>query len=75
MQIMRATFSIRLFLQIQMQLKILMLFRLRMRRRRLITKEKKKKNMWMRKLFTERETEGEYQILVKELRLFDHYYF
>ena len=31
--------------------------------------------MWKRKLFVDRRAKGEYQILVKDLMLFDHLYF
>ena len=35
----------------------------------------RRKNMWVRKLFAERRSRGEYYILVKDLMLFDHFYF
>ena len=43
----------------------------RIQRRRVI----KKKRMWVRKLFAERRTKGAYHMLIKDLMLFDHYYF
>ena len=35
----------------------------------------RKRKMWVRKLFTERRTKGEFSILVQDLILFDHFYF
>ena len=35
----------------------------------------RRKRMWTRKLFVDRRAKGEYQILVKDLMLFDHLYF
>ena len=37
--------------------------------------QKKKKKMWMRRLFVERQSKGLYNVLVKDLMLFDHVYF
>ena len=47
---------------------------LRRRRRERITKPKKRR-MWMRRLFVERPSKGLYNVLVKDLKLFDHEYF
>ena len=45
-------------------------------RRRLRFKESRyKKRFWIRKLFVERETKAEFNILVKDSRLFDIEYF
>ena len=35
----------------------------------------KKKRLWIRKLFLERRSKGLYDVLVKDLMLFDHEYF
>jgi len=51
------------------ELQLLLVMRLRSRFRI------KRKKMWVRRLFQEREERSEYQILVKDLVLFDHEYF
>ena len=38
-------------------------------------KQQRKRKMWVRKLFTERRTKGEFNILVKDSMSFDHFYF
>lgn len=35
----------------------------------------RKKRMWVRRLFKERKSKGEFHVLVKDLMLFDHHYF
>ena len=45
------------------------------RRRRKRLKNKYKKRFWVRKIFKERNQKGEYHLLVKDLRLFDHEFF
>ena len=52
----------------------LILFAILLQRKRRANKKRKPK-MWVRKLFRERRTKGEYNILVKDLMLFDHFYF
>ena len=42
-------------------------------RRKKLRKQQRKRKMWVRKLFTERRTKGEFNILVKDLILFDHF--
>ena len=37
-------------------------------------KQQRKEKMQVWKLFTERRTRGEFNILVKDLMLFDHFY-
>ena len=37
-------------------------------------KQQRKTEMWVRKLFSERRTKGEFNILVKDLILIDHFY-
>ena len=44
-------------------------------RRKKRMKQQRKRKMWVRKLFTERRTKGEFNILVKDLMLFDNFYF
>lgn len=48
-----------------------MLLRRRIKRRQ----QKYKKDFWVRNIFQERTSEGEYNLLVQDLRLFDHLYF
>ena len=50
---------------------LLALIYLRKKRR----KQQRKRKMWVRKLFTERRTNGEFNILVQDLMLFDYFYF
>ena len=38
-------------------------------------KLKYKKRFWVRQLFKERKEKGEYHLLVKDMKLFDHEYF
>jgi len=51
----------------------ILIIRRRMQRRKL--KMKYKKKFWIRKIFEERKQKGEYHLLVKDMRLFDHHYF
>ena len=53
------------------KLLILLLLRRRTKRRQ----QKYKKNFWVRKIFQERTSKGEYHLLVQDLKLFDHLYF
>ena len=57
-----------------LQLNMVLLMMLRRRRRERIAKPKKKR-MWMRRLFVERRSKGLYNVLVKDLKLFDREYF
>ena len=36
---------------------------------------RKSKRWWIRKIFTERQSKGEFHVLIKEMHLFDHEYF
>ena len=38
-------------------------------------KQKKERRFWVRKIYSERETKGEYCLLIKDLKLFDQEYF
>ena len=51
------------------KLLILLLLRRRTKRRQ----QKYKKNFWVRKIFQERTSKGEYHLLVQDLKLFDHF--
>ena len=55
------------------KLNVLLLALIYRRKKRM--KEQRKRKMWVQKLFTERRTKGEFNILVKDLMLFDHFYF
>lgn len=44
-------------------------------KRRLRKKTRYKKRMWVRKIFEERKTKGEFYLLVQDLRLYDEEYF
>ena len=44
-------------------------------RRKKRMKQRRERNMWVLKLVTERRTKDEFNILVKDLMLFDHLYF
>lgn len=57
--------------RLHLRKKILILLLLRRRR----NKRNNKKNFWVREIFIEREEKGEFQNLVKDLRLFDDAYF
>ena len=59
---------------LQKRLLLLLVLRRRMCKRRQL-KPKVYKECWVRKIFQEREEKGEFNNLVKELRLFDHEYF
>ena len=49
----------------------LLLLRRQLHRR----KKRKERSIWVRQLFTERNTTGEYAMLVTDMKLFDHEYF
>ncbi len=53
------------------KLVILLLLRRRIARRR----QKYKKSFWVRRIYKERKDKSEFNLLVKDLRLFDHLYF
>ena len=53
------------------RLLLIMLLKRRKRRRQ----DKYKKDFWVRKIYQERTTKGEFHLLVQDLRLFDHFYF
>ena len=44
-------------------------------KRRRDRRKRKMKHEWVRKIFQERKTKGEFQLLVKDLHLFDSEYF
>ena len=54
------------------QIIVLLLLRRRQRRR---SKEKENKRIWVRKLYTERKEKGEYHLLIREMKLYDHMLF
>ena len=58
-----------------LQTKIILLIILRRRLRARKAVKKYKKRMWVRELFKHREEKSEYNILVKDLRLFDSEFF
>ena len=58
----------RLLLQ---RLLLIALLRKRIQRRQ----QKCRKRFWVRRLFEERDEKGEFNLLVKDMRLFDHEYF
>ena len=45
------------------------------RRQQMNVTHKYKKRFWVRKIFQERKLKGEYHLLVKDLKLFDHEFF
>ena len=55
------------------QQQILLLIHLRKRRSSL--KNRYAKRMWVRNIFKEREQKGEFNMLVRDLKLFDNEYF
>ena len=61
----------KLLLLRNLQLGLILVLRRRLKHRMQI----RRKRMWMRKLFVDRRAKGEYEILVKDLMLFDHLYF
>ena len=42
------------------------------RKRRLREEEEKKRRFWVRRIFAERKSKGEFHLLVKDLTFFDH---
>ena len=54
------------------QIVVLLLLRRRQRRR---SKEKENKRIWVRKLCAERKEKGEYHLLIREMKLYDHMLF
>ena len=59
---------------IRVLLKKLIIFQL-LRRRIQRRQNKYKKSFWIRRIYEERQEKGEFHLLVKDLRLFDHLYF
>ena len=55
--------------------KLLLLILLRRRRARRLARASRKGRIWVRQIFSERTTKGEYHTLVQEMRLHDHEYF
>ena len=47
----------------------------RKRQEKLLLTEKKKRRFWVRRIFEERQTKGEFHTVVAYLKLFDHEYF
>ena len=47
----------------------------RKRQEKLLLTEKKKRRFWVRRIFEERQTKGEFHTVVADLKLFDHEYF
>ena len=43
--------------------------------KRRFSRQERRKRMWVRKIFRERKQKGEFHLLIKELRLYDHEYF
>ena len=60
---------------LQKRILLLIVLRRRMRRRKVKPKPKIFKECWVRQIFKDREEKGEFNSLVRELRLFDHEYF
>ena len=58
---------------LQQQLKMILLMLIRLRRKRKNKRDRKK--IWIRKLFQEREEKSEFYKLVKDMQLFDSFYF
>lgn len=54
---------------------IIILLLLRRRFRRKYAKKKKARRFWVRKIYLERKTKGEYHLLVNDMRLFDREFF
>ena len=52
---------------------LILILKRRIQRRRL--QNRYKKRFWVRQLFKERKQKGEYHLLVKDMRLFDHEFF
>ena len=50
------------------QIITLLILRRRVRRR----SEQKKKRIWVRKLYQDRKEKGEYHLLIREMKLYDH---
>ena len=54
---------------------LLILARHQIKRKRKEALEKEKRRFWVRRLFAERQTKGEFHTLIADMKLFDHEYF